>query len=50
MKIEPHADFRSIAASLWQVYTALMDVGFDKEQALQLTIVLFNAGTRGEDS
>ncbi|MGH3499837.1 MAG: hypothetical protein ACRDQA_02870 [Nocardioidaceae bacterium] len=34
--IEPCADFRGLAATMWQAYTAYTQVGFTEAQAMQL--------------
>lgn len=38
-KREPNADMRNFAKGLHEFYTALIGEGFDKKQALALTVV-----------
>ena len=38
--VEPHADMRMAATSMYQMFTAYMDAGFTAEQAIQLLIPL----------
>lgn len=50
MKTEPTADLRSFATTLWQLYVALTDSGFNEHQALVVIGQTIAAATmNGED-
>lgn len=36
--IEPHAEMRSLAASWRQLFLALVEAGFDEEQAMRVVV------------
>jgi hypothetical protein len=45
MKIEPRSDFRQAAAVSRELFTAMIDAGFDEAQAMQVVIAILTRGT-----
>jgi hypothetical protein len=44
--VEPHADMRMVATMMYQFYVALLDAGFNEEQAIRMVEVQLTAATK----
>lgn len=38
--VEPNAELRAMASAFFEIYTALIQAGFDSQQALQIVAIL----------
>jgi len=47
-KVEPSAELRAAAASMYELFVAIVDAGFTEEQALALLSNMLPKGTAGE--
>ena len=49
-RIEPSADMREVAASMFQIFTAFRDAGFTAAQAMEFVTITFQQGLNATET